>query len=374
MKPILIALPSRYIQGPGVLRELPSLLEERGIRRPMLLWGNRTRGAVAELVLPTLAQEGIQPGEYLLTGQCSREECRRVTEVMKAVGSDAIVALGGGKALDLSKGVAHQAGVPGIVVPTTLSNDAPPTACTVWYHEDGSFSDTEGWPTNPDIVLVDTEVCIKAPLRMFLAGIADSLSTYLEAEPSYLARIPTRLKYLPTMTARMMAKLCWEVIRADAEAAVLAARSGMVTPAYERVAEASILLSGVGWESCGTAAAHVLGTRLADFPQLHEAMHGEKVSFGIVTQLLLDPHTDMGQAEELVDFMLRLGLPVTMEEIGLDKVPEAELMAWCRKQCVPGNRLDAIAPDITAEELLRAIHAASAFGHQRKALAGKNQS
>ena len=374
MKPILIALPSRYIQGPGVLRELPLLLEERGIRRPMLLWGNRTRGAVAELVLPTLAQEGIQPGEYLLTGQCSREECQRVTEVMKAVGSDAIVALGGGKALDLSKGVAHQAGVPGIVVPTTLSNDAPPTACTVWYHEDGSFSDTEGWPTNPDIVLVDTEVCIKAPLRMFLAGIADSLATYLEAEPSYLARIPTRLKYLPTMTARMMAKLCWEVIRADAEAAVLAARSGVVTPAYERVAEASILLSGVGWESCGTAAAHVLGTRLADFPQLHEAMHGEKVSFGIVTQLLLDPHTDIGQAEELVDFMLRLGLPVTMEEIGLDKVPEAELMAWCRKQCVPGNRLDAIAPDITAEELLRAIHAASAFGHQRKALAGKNQS
>ena len=98
------------------------------------------------------------------------------------------------------------------------------------------------------------------------------------------------------------------------------------------------------------------------------------MSFGIVTQLLLDPNTDMGRAEELVDFMLRLGLPVTMEEIGLDKVPEAELMAWCRKQCVPGSRLDAIAPNITAEELLRAIHAASAFGHQRKELAGKDQS
>lgn len=374
MKPILIALPSRYMQGAGVLRELPSLLEERGLRRPMLLWGKRTRSAVGELVLPPLKQAGIQPSEYLLTGQCSREECRRVTEAMRDIGADVIVALGGGKALDLSKGVAHQAGVPGIVVPTILSNDAPPTACTVWYHEDGSFSDTEGWPTNPDIVLVDTEVCIKAPLRMFLAGIADSLATYLEAEPSYLAHIPTRLKYLPTITARMMAKLCWEVIRSDAEAAVLAVKNGVVTPAYERVAEASILLSGVGWESCGTAAAHVLGTRLADFPQLHETMHGEKVSFGIVTQLLLDPNTDMGRAEELVDFMLRLGLPVTMEEIGLDKVPEAELMAWCRKQCVPGSRLDAIAPNITAEELLRAIHAASAFGHQRKELAGKDQS
>ena len=368
MKASMIALPSRYVQGPGVLGELPALLTERGIRRPMLLWGKRTRTAVADLVLPPLKQADSRVEEYILTGQCSREECQRVVDAMTQAEADAIVALGGGKALDLSKGVANKAGVPCVVVPTILSNDAPATACTVWYHEDGSFSDTEGWPSNPDIVLVDTQVCVKAPLRMFLAGIADSLATFLEAEPSYLAHIPTRLQHLPTMTARMMARLCYDVIRADAESAILAAKSGVVTPAYERVAEASILLSGVGWESCGTAAAHVLGTRLADFPQLHSAMHGEKVSFGIVTQLLLDPNTDMGQAAELVDFMLRLGLPVTMEDIGLDQVPEEELMAWCRKQCVPGSRLDAIAPDITAEELMRAMYAASAFGKRRAQL------
>lgn len=93
---------------------------------------------------------------------------------------------------------------------------------------------------------------------------------------------------------------------------------------------------------------------------------GEKVSFGIVTQLMLDPEADMAQAEELVDFMVRLGLPVTMEDIGLDQVPEEELMAWCRKQCVPGSRLDAVAQGITAEELMRAMHAASAFGASRK--------
>lgn len=365
MKGKLIALPSRYMQGEGVLRELPALLEERGLRTPMLLWGPRTRASVQDQVLPPMQQAGITPTEYLLTGQCSREECARVVEAMTRAGSDALVALGGGKALDLSKGVAHQAGVPNIVVPTTLSNDAPPTACTVWYHEDGSFSDTEGWPSSPDIVLVDTGICIQAPLRMFLAGIADALATYLEAEPSYLAHIPTRLKNLPTLTARMMAKLCYDTIRADAEAAVLAAKGGSVTPAYERVAEASILLSGVGWESCGTAAAHVLGTRLADFPQLHGAMHGEKVSFGIVTQLLLDPETDMAFAADLVDFMIRLGLPVTMEEIGLDQVPAEDLLAWCRRQCVPGSRLDAIAPSITPEELLQAIHSASAFGKSR---------
>ncbi|WP_293009345.1 MULTISPECIES: hypothetical protein [unclassified Oscillibacter] len=94
---------------------------------------------------------------------------------------------------------------------------------------------------------------------------------------------------------------------------------------------------------------------------------------GIVTQLMLDPEADMAQAEELVDFMVRLGLPVTMEDIRLDQVPEEELMAWCRKQCVPGNRLDAIAQGITAEELMRAMHAASAFGATRKQRA-KSQS
>ena len=366
MRSKMIALPQRYIQGKGVLQHLPELLQEHNIHRPMLLWGRRTRSSVQKELLPPLEEAGLDLGEYILTGQCSREECDRVFAAMQVENSDAIVGIGGGKALDLSKGVAHKASVPNIVIPTMLSNDAPPTACTVWYHEDGSFSDTEGWPSNPDVVMVDTGVCIQAPIRMFLAGIADALATYIEAEPAYLSCIPNRLGHLPTITSRMMAKLCYDTILADAEAAVLAAKSGVVTPAYERVAEASILLSGVAWESCGTAAAHVLGTRLADFPQLHEHMHGEKVSFGIVTQLLLDPRTDMSEAEKLVDFMVRLGLPVTMEEIGLDQVPEEELLAWCTKQCVPGSRLDCIAPNISGKELLQAIHSASAYGKSRR--------
>lgn len=369
MRPKRIALPQCYLQGNGVLRELPALLRERGIRRPMLLWGPRTRASVQADVLPPMKAAGITPGEYLLKGQCSREECRRVTDAMTEAGSDAILGVGGGKALDLSKGAAHAAGVPNFVIPTMLSSDAPPTACTVWYHEDGSFSDTEGWPANPDAVVVDTGVCVKAPLRMFRSGIADALATELEAEAAYDACIPSRLGYLPTITSRMMARLCQETLLADAEAALLAAEARVVTPAYERVAEAAILLSGVAWESCGTAAAHVLGTRLADFPQLHGSTHGEKVSFGIVTQLMLSPKTDMPEAERFVDWMIRLGLPVTMEEIGLDKVPEEDLSAWCEKQCVPGSRLDCVAPNITGQELLRAIHSASAFGTHRRALA-----
>lgn len=364
----LIAFPQRYIQGEGALQKLPMLLQERSIQKPMLLWGSRTRAAVQAQILIPLEQANIAHSEYILTGKCSREECTRVVEAMEREQSDIIIGLGGGKALDLSKGVAHTAGVSNIVIPTMLSNDAPPTACTVWYHEDGSFSDTEGWFSGPDIVLVDTAVCIKAPLRMFLAGIADALATYIEAKPSYLAHVPTRLGNLPTISAQMMAKLCYETIRADADNAILAAQTGFITPAYERVAEASILLSGVGWESCGTSAAHVLGTRLADFPQLHEYLHGEKVSFGIVTQLLLDPETNMAEAEELVDFMVRLRLPVTMADIALDKISKEDLLAWCAKQCFSGCRLDCLLPNITPEELLHAIYSASAFGQSRKEL------
>lgn len=373
MKPKRIVLPQCYLQGEGVLKEIPALLQERGIRRPMLLWGPRTRASVQEEILPPITAAGITPGEYILTGQCSRGECRRVVAAMQAADSDAILGIGGGKALDLSKGVAHTAGVPNFVVPTMLSSDAPPTACTVWYHEDGSFSDTEGWPSNPDAVIVDTGVCVKAPLRMFRSGIADALATELEAVAAYDSGIPNRLGYLPTITSRMMAWLCQKTLLADAEAALFAAEAKVVTPAYERVAEAAILLSGVAWESCGTAAAHVLGTRLADFPQLHSYTHGEKVSFGIVTQLMLSLKTDMAEANRIVDWMIRLGLPVTMEEIGLDKVPEEELLAWCEKQCVPGSRLDCVAPDISARELLRAIHSASAFGSYRKALDKKDK-
>jgi glycerol dehydrogenase len=43
-----------------------------------------------------------------------------------------------------------------VTAPTIASNDAPTSAATVYYTEEGNFDGWGIWPRNPDLVLVDT--------------------------------------------------------------------------------------------------------------------------------------------------------------------------------------------------------------------------
>lgn len=73
----------------------------------------------------------------------------------------------------------------------------------------------------------------------------------------------------------------------------------MLAAAHTRaqVVEANILLSGLGAESGGLAAAHGVHNALTLFPETHSYMHGEKVAFGTLVQLLLDG--DVQEAEKV---------------------------------------------------------------------------
>jgi glycerol dehydrogenase len=52
----------------------------------------------------------------------------------------------------------------------------------VIYTEDGAFSRYQFFQRNPDLVLVDTTIIAKAPMRFLIAGIGDALSTWFEAD------------------------------------------------------------------------------------------------------------------------------------------------------------------------------------------------
>lgn len=64
-------------------------------------------------------------------------------------------------------------------------------------------------------------------------------------------------------------------------------RHHVTTPALEQTIEATIYLSGVGAEA-GTAAAHAVNNGMSVVADLHRAQHGEKVVFGLLTQLVLE--------------------------------------------------------------------------------------
>ena len=81
-----------------------------------------------------------------------------------------------------------------------------------------------------------------------------------------------------------------------------------VTPAVEKVIEANTLLSGLGFESGGLAAAHAIHNGLTAVPMTHGLMHGQKVNIGSVTQLVLEG-ASTSDIRDFIEFTTRVGLP-----------------------------------------------------------------
>jgi glycerol dehydrogenase len=359
-----ILLPRKFVIGRGVIGETGAYAAMLG-KRALVIWGKRTRAAVGDRVIESLKAAEIDYKDEHFNGECTKEEAARIAGI--AGGRDCIIGIGGGKVIDCAKAAAISAKLPVMVIPTIASNDAPTSACTVWYNTEGVCVGSDIWPANPDYILVDTEVIAQAPIRYLKAGIADALSTWFEASASYASRAKTFAGGAPTMTAMAMAKLCHETLMEYGVAAIEAACAHAVTPALEKVVEACVLLSGIGWESGGLATAHTLGNGLPMFEETHSFMHGEKVAFGILTQLCLDDSVPPSLAEETARFLAKMGLPVCFADLNMDKVSPERLREWSQKFTGKRSLVHNHTFEVTAGDLYDAMLAADALGRRIKA-------
>ena len=262
--------------------------------------------------------------------------------------------------------VSHPAGLPLVIVPTIASTDAPTSAVAVVYTEEGEFHEYRFFGRNPDAVIVDTTVIAGAPVRFLVAGIGDGLSTYFEADASSRTRQETMAGGAPTQAALAIARLCYDTLLEHGLAARLAVEQGAVTPAVEKVVEANTLLSGLGFESGGLGAAHSVHNGLTALEGTHDYWHGEKVAFGLITMLVLEERP-AEVLEEVVDFCLRVGLPVSLEDIGVENASREELESVAEAACVEGETIHNMPFEIQPQMLVDAMIAADAFGRQRRA-------
>ncbi len=332
--------PGLYLQGAGALQALPAHLGQK----PFLI-GSRTGQRYAKNVTP-------------FGGECSDEEVARLTELGR--GSDTVVGIGGGKVIDAAKAVAHALHARCVIVPTIASTDAPTSKVAVIYSPEGVFQRCLFLPRNPDVVLVDTEIIAQAPPRLLVAGMGDALSTWFEADSCRRSRSRNQCGGHATLAARALARLCYDTIREHGVSALVACRAGVVTPALEHVVEANTLLSGLGFESAGLAAAHAIHNGLTRLPETHDYYHGEKVAIGVLASLFL---TDRPQSliDEVYDFCEDVGLPTTLGQIGVQTLTDAV----GEGACAEGETIHHEAGVVTPAQVKAALIAADAYGSLR---------
>jgi glycerol dehydrogenase len=177
----IFAAPGRYIQGAGAINEIGAHVSVLG--SCVLVVGGGTGLSVTRTGRDqSFARYGIRQIEEVFRGETSDQEIDRLSALGRQAGCDVLLASGGGKVIDAVKAAAEDLDVPAVVVPTIASNDAPCSALAVIYHEDGSFNRLRPLKKNPALVLADTEILVRAPVRMLIAGMGDALSTWFEAD------------------------------------------------------------------------------------------------------------------------------------------------------------------------------------------------
>jgi len=207
-------------------------------------------------------------------------------------------------------------------------------------------------------------VKIYTPTRFLVSGMGDALSTWFEARSCDRTQSANECGGYATMAGLGIAKLCYETLLTHGAAAKLASERHLVTPALERIIEVNILLSGIGFESAGLAAAHSIHNGFTALLETHSFYHGEKVAFGVLVGLQLTDASD-DETEIIYSFCEDVGLPTKLTDIGLGNVDRQKLMEAAKKACAPDQPIHHEAGVITPEKVLDAMLAADALGQKR---------
>jgi len=263
--------------------------------------------------------------------------------------------------LDTARAAAADLNLPVVNCPTVASSDAPCSALSVVYTDEGVFQEYRIYRKNPDLVLVDTQVIAQSPPRLLVAGMGDALATWFEAKTCVEGSIRNMRGGASTRSALALAELCYQTLLNDGAEALRAVETRVVTPALERLVEANTLLSGLGFESSGLAAAHAIHNGLTTAPPTHNFFHGEKVAYGVLVQLILEgkPRSLLTQ---VLEFAAEVGLPVTLADIGLGERDRDMLNRVAERSTAKGETIYNEPFEITAEVVSDAIRAADATG------------
>lgn len=358
--------PSRYVQGDGVMSHLPSELELLGIEGPVLIVAsNSSKNFFQKVWEKSFLEAKRKYAVHLLEKECSMGEIEKIKQEAKGIGAKAIVGCGGGKVIDAAQSAAMMLKLYFISGPSIASSDAPCSALSVVYTDEGEVSEYLIHCKNPDLVLVDTRAIANAPRRFLVAGMGDALATLFEAKTCYHGHKENMRGGAPSLSAIHLANLCYQTLLDDGEAACLAVDVKSICPALERIVEANTLLSGIGFESCGLAAAHAIHNGLTMLKETHDYLHGEKVAFGTLVQLVLEG-APIEKIDEVMHFSTRVGLPITLAEIGLEKITKEQLDLVAKRTLQKGETIYNEPLDLSKPLVCDAIRAADALGRRAR--------
>lgn len=350
----LTVAPARVLRGFQALEQSGEAIARLG-QRPLVLGGDRTLAALSPQLQSILEKQQLSYSFASYSPDCSEASLAALREAVASHQADFIIGLGGGKAMDTAKLLAYQCKLPVVTVPTSAATCAAWTALSNVYSDGGAFLYDVGLDRCPDLLVLDYSLIQTAPQRTLVAGIGDALAKWYEASVSS-GDSPLTLIIAAVQQARVLRDILFQ------KSADALKEPG--SDVWREVVDAAVLLAGVigglGGAQCRTVAAHAVHNGLTHLPAAHDALHGEKVAYGILVQLRLEEmiqgkHLAASARQQLLKFYAEIGLPQTLDDLGLGHITLAELRQAAEIACSANSDIHRLPFEVVPEQLMAAM-------------------
>jgi glycerol dehydrogenase-like iron-containing ADH family enzyme len=351
--PLSIA-PARVLRGENCLSQAGSAIASLG-SRPLVVGGDRTSAVIQPYLETVFNQHRLDACYASYLPNCAESSLAKLKVAVTEWQADLIIGVGGGKALDTAKLLAHQCQLPVVNIPTSGATCAAWTALSNIYSESNAFQYDVALDSCPDLLILDYSLVRTAPQRTLIAGIGDAIAKWYEASVSSGDSTATLI-----ISAVQQARILRDILFQKSATALQNPQSDE----WREVVDATVLLAGViggiGGADCRTVAAHAVHNGLTHIPEAHRALHGEKVAYGILVQLRLEEMIQGNQLavssrQQLLKFYSEIGLPKTLEDLGLGNISLQELRQAAAIACNPKSDIHRLPFAVFPEQLLAAM-------------------
>ena len=350
----LTIAPACVLRGQNALAQAGDAIARLG-KRPLIVGGSNSLAAAQPYLQPILQQQQLQSAETAYGKDCSEISLETLRAAVQTHEADFIIGVGGGKALDAAKLLAHQCQIPIATIPTSAATCAAWTALSNIYSEQGAFQYDVTLARCPDLLILDYGLIQTAPQRTLVAGIGDAIAKWYEASVSSGHSEQTMI-----ISAVQQARILRDIL--FQKSAIALKEPGSET--WQEVTDAVVLLAGViggiGGAQCRTVAAHAVHNGLTHLLASHGTLHGEKVAYGILVQLRLEEMLQNNQLaasarQQLLKFYGEIGLPQTLDSLGLGDITLTELQRAAEIACNPNSDIHRLPFKVVPEQLMAAM-------------------
>ncbi len=350
----ILVSPAQVLKGNKALSQSGKAIAALG-KRPLVVGGQRTLDLILPQLQPLLKHHNLEASTASYGSDCSEVSLQTLKKALHNHQGDFVIGVGGGKALDTAKLLAHQHNCPIVTIPTSAATCAAWTALSNIYSEAGAFQYDVSLNRCPNVLILDYELVRSAPKRTLIAGIGDAIAKWYEASVSSGTSTHTLV-----IAAVQEARILRDILLQKSAAAIADPNS----PEWHEVVDASILLAGVigglGGANCRTVAAHAVHNGLTHLSAAHNILHGEKVAYGILVQLRLEELCTGNQLastarHQLLQFYRTIGLPQTLEELGLESINLVQLRQVAEITCQPESDIHRLPFTVSPEQLMAAM-------------------